>query len=90
VHHSLTFIKIPNFVEIGETFLSTDRLKDVPTDGRTFPHLMLGLLGRLGGADLKSLEKNLKRAGTITSIKLLQKAALLRTVRILRKVLDTG
>ena len=43
---------IPNFIEIGQTFCGrTDRRTDVPTDGRTFPPLML--LGRLRGADLK-------------------------------------
>jgi len=38
----------------------------------------------------KGLEKNLRKAGTTVSIELLQKAALLGTARILRKVLDTG
>jgi len=41
----------PNFIEIGETFCGrTFGRTDVPTDGRTFPPLML--LGRLGGVDL--------------------------------------
>jgi len=44
-----------NFIEIGETFCGrtygrTDGRTVVPTDGRTFLHLML--LGRLGGVDL--------------------------------------
>jgi len=39
------------------------------------------------GTTAKSLDKNLKKAGTI-SIELLQKAALLGTSRILRKVQD--
>ena len=38
----------------------------------------------------KSLEKNLKRAGTTVSIELLQKAALLGTALIFGKVLDIG
>ena len=37
-----------NFIEIGQTFV--DGRTDVPTDGRTFPPLML--LGRLGEVDL--------------------------------------
>jgi len=38
----------------------------------------------------KSPKKNPKRVAKTVSIKLLQKAALLGTARILRKVLDTG
>jgi len=38
----------------------------------------------------KSPKKNQKRVGKTVSFKLLQKAALLGTARILRKVLDTG
>jgi len=42
---------IPNFIEIGQTFCArTYGRTYVPTDGRTFPLLML--LGRLGGDDL--------------------------------------
>ena len=45
-----------NMKEIGQTFCGrmygrTDGRMDVPTDGRTFPPLML--LGRLRGVDLK-------------------------------------
>jgi len=43
VHRSSTSIYIPNFIEIGKKlFLDgrTDGCTDVPTDGRTFPHLM--------------------------------------------------
>jgi len=43
---------VPNFIEIGQTFCrQTCGWMDVPTDGRTFPPLML--LGRLRGVDLK-------------------------------------
>jgi len=48
VHQSSTSIYIPNFTEIGKLFV--DGRTDIPTDGRTFPPLML--LGRLGGVDL--------------------------------------
>jgi len=42
VHHSSTSIYIPNFIEIGKTFCErTIGQTDVPTDGRTFPPLML-------------------------------------------------
>jgi len=52
MHHSSTSMYIPNFIEIGQTFCGwTYRQTDVPTDGRTFPPLML--LGRLGGVDVK-------------------------------------
>jgi len=54
MHHSSTSMYIPNFIEIGH-FLWTDVRTDVPTDGRTFPPLML--LRRLGGVDLKSNTK---------------------------------
>jgi len=44
---------ITNFIDIGQTFCGqTYGRMDVPTDGRTFPPLML--LGRLGGVDLKN------------------------------------
>ena len=52
MHQSLTSIYTPNFIEIGKK-LFVDGRTDVPTDGRTFPPLML--LGRLGGVDLKRL-----------------------------------
>jgi len=51
MHQSSTSIYIPNVVEIRKTFL--DGRIDVPTDGWTFPPLML--LGRLGSVDLKNL-----------------------------------
>jgi len=55
MHHSSTSIYTRNFIEIGKKILWTDGRTDVrtyvPTDGRTFPPLML--LGRLGGIDLK-------------------------------------
>jgi len=38
MHHSSTSMYRPNFIEIGQTFCGRT---DVPTDGRTFPHLML-------------------------------------------------
>jgi len=49
-------------------------------------NVILMVNGALGTTP-KSLEKNLKRAGTAVSMKLRQKAALLGTARILRKVL---
>jgi len=46
-------MNIPNFIEIGQTCCGWTYVRtDVPTDGRTFPPLML--LGRLGKVDLKS------------------------------------
>jgi len=44
---------IPNFIEIGQTFCGrTYGQMYVPTDGWTFPSLML--LGRLEGVNLKT------------------------------------
>jgi len=52
MHHSSTSMYTPNFIEIGQTFCRrTYGRTDVPTDGRTFPPLVL--LGRLGAVDLK-------------------------------------
>jgi len=48
MHQSSTSMYVLNFIEIGQTFV--DGRTDVPTDGRTFPPLML--LGRLGEVDL--------------------------------------
>ena len=48
MQHSSTSTKIPNFVEMEETFLWTDGR----TDGWTVGHLRPALLGRLGGVDL--------------------------------------
>jgi len=50
MHQSSTSIYIPNFIEIRKKNLQTDVWTDVPTDGWTFPSLML--LGRLKGVDL--------------------------------------
>ena len=47
---------------------------------------MVGALGRVP----KGMEKNLRKPGTTVSVELLQKAALLGTAQILRKVLVTG
>jgi len=47
MRHSSTSIYIPNFVEIEETFCGQ-------MDRRTYGHLRPTLLGRLGGADLKT------------------------------------
>jgi len=49
VHQSSTSMHITNFIEIGKKNF-VDRRTDVPTEGRTFPPLML--LGQLGGVDL--------------------------------------
>jgi len=45
MHHSSTSTHIPNFMKIEESFFWTD--------GRTYGHLRLALLGQLGGVDLK-------------------------------------
>jgi len=57
VHHSSTSGYIPNFIEIGKTSCGRTDIWTyvrtyVPTDGWTFPPLML--LGRLGGVELKT------------------------------------
>jgi len=54
---------VPNFIEIGQTFFDghTDGRTEVPTDGRTFPPLML--LGRLGGVHLKTERKKEETTG---------------------------
>jgi len=46
--------------------------------------LVAGTLGTVANG----LEKNLKKAGTNATVELLQKVALLGTLRILRRVLD--
>jgi len=46
------------------------------------------VVGALGTVT-KSLEKNLKKAGSNVTVELLQKAALLGTSRILRRVLNS-
>jgi len=54
VHHSLTSIYIPNFIEIGKTFSGrTYILRDI------FPSVML--LRRLGEVDLKSFNSERSR-----------------------------
>jgi len=63
MHQSSTYMYIPNFIEIGQTFV--DGRTDVPTDGRTFPPLML--LGRLGGVDLTSVIFVGRHGGDITA-----------------------
>jgi len=52
MRHSSTSMYTPHFIEIGQTFYGRTYGWTVPTDGRTFPPLML--LGRLRGVDLKS------------------------------------
>ena len=47
--------------------------------------MVVGAIGRVS----KGLEKNLKKAGSNVTVELLQKAALLGTSRILRRVLDS-
>jgi len=47
--------------------------------------IVVGAVGTVS----KGLEKNLKKAGSNVTVKLLQKAALLGTLRILRMVLDS-
>jgi len=47
--------------------------------------IVVGALGTVG----KGLDKNLKKAGSNVAVELLQKAALLGTSRILRRVLDS-
>jgi len=47
--------------------------------------IVVGALGTM----TKSLEKNLKKAGSNVMVELLQKAALIGTSRILRRVLDS-
>jgi len=49
-HHSSTSIHTPNFSWNRTNFLWRDVQTDVPSDGQTFPRLML--LGRLEGVDL--------------------------------------
>jgi len=60
----------PNFIEIGQTFCErTYGRTDVPTDGQTFPPLML--LGQLGVdliiIALEKLSKTKKLYGIIVS-----------------------
>ena len=50
--------------------------------------VILIVVGALGTVT-KRLEKNLKKAGSNVAVELLQKAALLGTSRILRRVLDS-
>jgi len=47
--------------------------------------IVVGALGTVA----KGLEKNLKKAGSNATVELLQKAALVGTLRILRRVLDS-
>jgi len=55
---------IPKFIETGQTFCGrTQGQTDVPTDGRTFPPLML--LGRLLRVDLERLLNECSSSSTI-------------------------
>jgi len=61
MHHSSTSMYVPNFIEIGQSFCGwtyerIDERTDGPTDGWTFPPLMV--LGWLGGVDLIKLDCN--------------------------------
>jgi len=67
-------------------FLRTNKWNGMEwkVETRVIP-IVVGALGTM----TKSLEKNLKKAGSNVMVELLQKAALIGTSRILRRVLDS-
>jgi len=86
-------ITVPADAKVGEKEQEKmDRHQDLARELKRLwkveTKVILIVVGALGTVT-KRLEKNLKKAGSNVAVQLLQKAALLGTSRILRRVLDS-